>query len=57
MMGRTENDCVMNFPGQPRLAGTFVEVRITEACPHSLRGEFLDINDAVRMCQRAVERA
>ena len=57
MMGRTDNDCVMNFPGQPRLAGTFIEVRITEACPHSLRGEFLDINDAVRMCERAVERA
>ena len=57
MMGRTENNRVVNFPGHPRLAGTFVDVRITEARPHSLRGEFLDINDPVRMGEAVGETA
>lgn len=41
MSGRTENNRVVNFPGQPRLIGEFVDVRITEAMPNSLRGEVL----------------
>jgi tRNA-2-methylthio-N6-dimethylallyladenosine synthase len=38
MSGRTENNRVVNFSGQPRLAGQFVDVLITEALPNSLRG-------------------
>ncbi|MEW5943494.1 MAG: tRNA (N6-isopentenyl adenosine(37)-C2)-methylthiotransferase MiaB [Pseudomonadota bacterium] len=39
LFGRTANNRVVNFAGQPRLAGQFVEVTITAALPHSLRGE------------------
>ena len=39
LSGRTENNRVVNFAGQPRLIGEFVDVRITEAMPNSLRGE------------------
>jgi tRNA-2-methylthio-N6-dimethylallyladenosine synthase len=38
MSGRTENNRVVNFDGRPRLAGQFVDVVITEALSHSLRG-------------------
>lgn len=37
--GRTENNRVVNFAGPRDLIGGFVEVRITEALPNSLRGE------------------
>ena len=53
LMGRTENNRVVNFPGNERLIGAFVDVRITEARPHSLRGEFLDVNDPALMEGRA----
>ena len=36
--GRTENNRVVNFPGGKELIGQFVDVRITEAYPNSLRG-------------------
>ena len=39
LAGRTENNRIVNFAGQPRLIGRFVDVRITAALPHSLRGE------------------
>ena len=39
LAGRTDNNRVVNFVGNPRLINHFVEVRITEALPHSLRGE------------------
>ena len=39
LMGRTENNRIVNFPGQPRLVGQLIDVRITEALPHSLRAE------------------
>lgn len=39
LMGRTECNRIVNFRGQARLVGQMVEVRITEAYPHSLRGE------------------
>ena len=38
LAGRTENNRVVNFAGAARLAGEFVEVEITLALPHSLRG-------------------
>ncbi len=41
MSGRTENNRVVNFAGPERLIGQFVDVRITEALPNSLRGEFV----------------
>jgi len=39
LCGRTENNRVVNFSASPELVGTFADVRITEALPHSLRGE------------------
>ncbi len=39
MSGRTENNRVVNFAGPARLIGEFVDVRITQAMPNSLRGE------------------
>ncbi|ANQ83916.1 dimethylallyl adenosine tRNA methylthiotransferase [Azoarcus olearius] len=45
LMGRTDNNRVVNFPApsphRDRLVGQFIEVRITSALPHSLRGEIL----------------
>jgi tRNA-2-methylthio-N6-dimethylallyladenosine synthase len=39
LAGRTDNNRIVNFVGSPRLIGTFAEVRIVSALPHSLRGE------------------
>jgi tRNA-2-methylthio-N6-dimethylallyladenosine synthase len=39
LAGRSENNLVVNFPAPRDLLGRFVDVRITEARPHSLRGE------------------
>jgi len=42
LMGRTECNRIVNFPGGPnasRLVGQLIDVRITEAFAHSLRGE------------------
>ncbi len=42
LMGRTECNRIVNFPGGPhaqRLVGQMIDVRITQALPHSLRGE------------------
>ena len=41
LFGRTDNNRVVNFPGQPRLIGQFAEVKIISAMPHSLRGELV----------------
>jgi len=41
MSGRTENNRVVNFPGDESLIGQFVDLKITEARPNSLRGELL----------------
>jgi tRNA-2-methylthio-N6-dimethylallyladenosine synthase len=38
LAGRTENNRVVNFDGNPRLVGHFVDVEITEALSNSLRG-------------------
>jgi tRNA-2-methylthio-N6-dimethylallyladenosine synthase len=45
LRGRTENNRIVNFAGGERLIGHFVDVRISEARPHSLRGEFIAVND------------
>ena len=39
LAGRTENNRVVNFGGEPGIVGRFVDVRITEARSHTLRGE------------------
>ena len=39
LMGRTECNRIVNFRGMPRLVGQMVDLRITQALPHSLRGE------------------
>ncbi|RDH82151.1 MAG: tRNA (N6-isopentenyl adenosine(37)-C2)-methylthiotransferase MiaB [endosymbiont of Escarpia spicata] len=39
LAGRTENNRVVNFSGPVELIGGFVDLRITEALPNSLRGE------------------
>ncbi len=39
LAGRTDNNRVVNFAGSERLVGHFVDVTITAALPHSLRGE------------------
>ena len=41
LAGRTDNNRVVNFVGNPRLMHSFVDVRIVSAMPHSLRGEIL----------------
>jgi tRNA-2-methylthio-N6-dimethylallyladenosine synthase len=38
LAGRTENNRVVNFDGNRRLTGQFIDVVITEALSHSLRG-------------------
>ncbi len=45
LAGRTDNNRVVNFvaasPNRVRLIGQFIDVRITSALPHSLRGEIV----------------
>ncbi|HHH45629.1 MAG TPA: tRNA (N6-isopentenyl adenosine(37)-C2)-methylthiotransferase MiaB [Thiotrichales bacterium] len=42
LAGRTENNRIVNFTGPASLVGRFADVRITEALPHSLRGELVE---------------
>ena len=39
IFGRTDNNRVVNFSGEKGLIGHFINIRITDALPHSLRGE------------------
>ncbi len=39
LSGRSDNNRVVNFPAPSRLIGQLIDVRITQALPHSLRGE------------------
>jgi len=39
LAGRTDNNRIVNFDGPRRLLHRFIDVRITAALPHSLRGE------------------
>jgi tRNA-2-methylthio-N6-dimethylallyladenosine synthase len=43
LSGRTGNNRVVNFDADPALIGQFVDVRITEALPNSLRGELVAV--------------
>jgi len=42
LAGRTENNRVVNFKGDSALIGEFVNVKITQVLPNSLRGELID---------------
>lgn len=42
LCGRTENNRVVNFYGNSRLIGQFIELTITEALPNCLRGKITD---------------
>ena len=39
LAARTDNNRIVNFRGNPRQIGHFINLRITSALPHSLRGE------------------
>lgn len=41
LAGRTDNNRIVNFPGSASLMHQFVNVKITEALAHTLRGELL----------------
>ena len=41
LAARTDNNRVVNFAGDAALVGTFVDIRVTSAQPHSLRGELV----------------
>ena len=57
LMGRTENNRIVNFSGVPRLIGRMIDVRITQALPHSLRGEAI-VRERVNMPRsRTVRKA
>ena len=45
LSGRTENNRVVNFTAPKDSIGRFVNIRITEALPNSLRGEFAGLAD------------
>lgn len=51
LRGRTENNRVVNFPGDARLIGQFVDVEITEVLPHSLRGTLIRTEDQMDLRQ------
>ncbi|WP_455208212.1 tRNA (N6-isopentenyl adenosine(37)-C2)-methylthiotransferase MiaB [Kaarinaea lacus] len=57
LAGRTENNRVVNFKGQSRLIGEFINVRITEALPNSLRGEIVMIDKDVSQTSEVVQYA
>ena len=39
LAGRTDNNRIVNFPGVPRLIGQFIDVTISAALSHTLRGK------------------
>src|SRR5690606_17825785 len=41
LSGRTENNRIVNFVGQPRLIGQMVDLRITQAMTNTLKGEIV----------------
>ncbi|QLG89742.1 tRNA (N6-isopentenyl adenosine(37)-C2)-methylthiotransferase MiaB [Chitinibacter bivalviorum] len=45
LAGRTDNNRIVNFPGNPRLINQMVNVRITKVFPHTLGGELVIVED------------
>ena len=48
LMGRTENNRIVNFRGPARLIGQMIDIVVTEALPHSLRGD-VQVRDPVSL--------
>ena len=48
LAARTENSRIVNFAGPARLVGHFVDVLITRALPHSLRGRAITTESATQ---------
>ncbi|MEN9783034.1 MAG: tRNA-2-methylthio-N(6)-dimethylallyladenosine synthase [Pseudomonadota bacterium] len=46
LAARTDNNRVINFAGPRKLIGTFIEITVTDALAHTLRGEMIN-NDSV----------
>ena len=46
LAARTDNNRVINFAGPRELIGTFIEITVTDALAHTLRGEMVN-NDSV----------
>ncbi len=42
LRGRTDNNRTVNFVGDPKLIGSFINVRITDVMTHTLRGEIVE---------------
>jgi tRNA-2-methylthio-N6-dimethylallyladenosine synthase len=42
LAARTENNRIVNFAGDKSLLNQFVDVRITQALSHTLRGELVN---------------
>jgi tRNA-2-methylthio-N6-dimethylallyladenosine synthase len=60
LMGRTENNRIVNFssgPRAPQLVGEMLDVRITQALPHSLRGELQLHEPALIACDEVTLEA
>jgi len=47
LQGRTENNRVVNFPGDVELIGKLVDVKITHSYSYSLRGELIPVTAAL----------
>jgi tRNA-2-methylthio-N6-dimethylallyladenosine synthase len=46
LSGRSENNRMINFVGQPRLIGQMIDVRVTQTLTNSLKGEIVIRGDA-----------
>ncbi len=57
LMGRTECNRIVNFKGPARLVGQMIDLSITAALPHSLRGEVLILEPVTRRPQARCARA
>ena len=57
LMGRTECNRIVNFKGPARLVGQMIDLSITAAFPHSLRGEVLILEPMSRRPQARCARA
>ncbi|TRZ93218.1 MAG: tRNA (N6-isopentenyl adenosine(37)-C2)-methylthiotransferase MiaB [Rhodocyclaceae bacterium] len=51
LAGRTDNNRVVNFAGNEDLIGRFIDVTITAALPHSLRGEIVVLSEKTAYVQ------
>ncbi|MDN7127817.1 tRNA (N6-isopentenyl adenosine(37)-C2)-methylthiotransferase MiaB [Pseudidiomarina sp. 1APR75-33.1] len=45
LSGRTENNRVVNFVGNPNMVGRFVDVKVTDAFANSLRGDVIRVEE------------